>query len=112
MRKPLISTVAVAVVAGAVAIPAVAGTRSVEVGDNYFVRDAGGATVKLHKGQSLRWRWEGKAAHNVTVSKGPQRFHSKTQSSGSYTHRFTKAGSYTIFCTIHGPKMSMKVVVK
>jgi plastocyanin len=109
-------TVAVAAVLAAmgtayVAGPALSKTRSVEVGDNYFVRDAGGATVKLKKGARLKWEWEGKNPHDVTVKSGPSKFHSTTKRTGTYSHRFTRRGTYVIYCTVHGSAMSMKVKV-
>ena len=111
MRRILLGLAALALVA-ALAVPALAKTRSVKLGDNWFVRPSGGATIDLRKGQKLEWEWEGSGLHNVTVSRGPVLFHSSTKRSGSFTHRFTRRGTYRIFCTVHGSAMSMKVVVR
>ena len=39
------------------------------------------------------------------------KFHSRIQTSGSYKHKFTKAGTYKIVCTIH-PGMSLTLKVR
>jgi plastocyanin len=96
----------------AVAVPALAASKSVEVDDNYFVKDSGTPKVTVKKGTTVTWRWEGSNPHNVTVTKGPTKFHSKTISRGSYSKKLTKAGTYTIICTIHSPGMEMKLVVR
>jgi plastocyanin len=93
------------------AAPSLSAGKSVKIGDNFFVKD-GGATVTVKKGTSVTWKWTGHNPHNVTVTGGPAKFHSKTQTSGSFSHKFTKAGTYSILCTIHAPGMKMKVVVK
>jgi len=97
---------------GLLASAASAGSsKSVRVGDNYFVRP-GGATVSVRRGTIVTWHWAGLAAHNVTVRRGPVRFRSKTQTRGTYSRRLTKASVYTIYCTIHGPAMSFKLRVR
>jgi plastocyanin len=109
MRKLLILA-AVPALTAAVAIPALAATKSVEVGDDYFVRDSGVPTVTVKKNDSVRWRWEGKHPHNVTVTSGPVKFHSSTKKSGTFTKKVTRKGTYRIICTIHsGMKMTLKV---
>jgi plastocyanin len=113
MRRMLVALLGVFLVAGVLAAPSLSAGKSVEIGDNYFVRDAGGATVTIKKGQTLTWKWTGKHPHNVTVKSGPQKFHSATQTKGTFSHKFTKAGTYSIVCTIHVMQgMTMKVKVK
>jgi plastocyanin len=90
--------------ATALAGPASAGTRSVRVGDNYFVRPSGVPALSVKRGDTVRWVWRGRAAHNVTVAKGPVRFKSRTQSSGSFSKSLTRRGTYRLICTIHGPR--------
>jgi plastocyanin len=86
------------------AVPALAVTRTVKVGDNWFVRSAGVPTVTVKLGDTVRWRWVGDSAHNVTVRSGPAKFKSRTQSRGSFSRRLTRRGTYRIVCTIHGAK--------
>jgi plastocyanin len=60
----------------------------------------------------VRWNFEGKNPHNVTVKSGPVKFHSSTMKSGSYKKKLTRTGTYRIVCTIHadqGMLMTLKV---
>jgi plastocyanin len=81
-------------------------TTSVAVGDNFFKPKS----VSISANSTVAWHWKGKAPHNVTVVTGPQKFHSDTQTKGSYSHKFTKKGSFSIVCTLH-QNMTMKVSV-
>ena len=111
MRK-LIVPLLVAGLLGPAAAPALAATH-VKVGDNYFVRKHGVPTVTVKKGTKVTWNFKGKSVHNTTVTKGPAKFRSPTKSSGSYTKKVKKAGTYTLICTVHGAKdQSMKLVVR
>jgi plastocyanin len=93
----------------ALAVPALGATRSVKVGDNYFVKN-GGATVSVAKRTKVKWNFAGSNPHNVTVTSGPVKFSSPTRSSGSYSRTVTRAGTYKIVCTIHdGMRMTLKV---
>jgi plastocyanin len=107
-----ITLLAAAIAAIAVAVPALAATKTVKIGDNYFVKSSGTPTVTVKRGTKVTWVWKGVAPHNVTVTKGPKKFKSKTQSSGSYSATPHTPGTYTIVCTIHLPNMKMKLVVK
>ena len=112
MRK-LVVLLAVSVTTAALAIPALAATKSVKVGDDWFVRKQGVPTVTAKAGDTVKWNFTGQSPHNVTVTKGPVKFKSPTKSSGSYSKKVTKAGTYRIICTIHGAKdQSMVLKVK
>ena len=109
MKKAL-AALAVTAIAAAAAVPALAGTKNVKIGDNYFVSRSNDATVTISKGSSLRFLWRGSAPHNVKKASGPgAAFHSPVRSSGSYTHKFTRGGTYKLVCTIHA---NMKLIVK
>ncbi|HWI72569.1 MAG TPA: plastocyanin/azurin family copper-binding protein [Baekduia sp.] len=108
MKKSVAGIAAAAIAAGALAVPALAATKSVQVKDNKFV--ANSITVK--KGTTVKWVWKGKAPHDVTVTKGPAKFKSKVQTSGSFSKKLTKKGTYSIVCTIHAPGMKMTIKVK
>lgn len=110
MRKAILLMTSVAAVI--IAVPALAATRSIKVGDNYFVRSSGVPTVTVKRGTTVIWVWRGQAPHNVTVTKGPKKFASKTISKGSYRATPHTRGSYTIVCTLHQPGMRMRLVVK
>ena len=98
--------VALAAVAGAVAIPAFGATRTVSVKDNFFSPKS----VSVKRGTTVRWVWRGSAPHNVTVTSGPKKFHARTQTKGSFKATPHTKGTYRIVCTIHaGMSMTLKV---
>ena len=111
MRKLLVAVLVVAASA-VLATQALAATRSVKVGDDYFVRKGSVPTVTVTKGTKVTWRWTGKDMHNVAVTKGPVKFRSSFKSSGTFSKRLTRTGTYTIVCSIHQPDMTMKLRVK
>lgn len=109
MRR-LFLVLSVPAVAAVFAIPALAATKSVKVGDNYFVREGSTPTVTVKRNDTVKWNFAGENPHNVTVTSGPVRFRSPTKSSGSYRKKVTRAGLYRIVCTIHsGQKMNLRV---
>jgi plastocyanin len=102
-----------ALFAGLLAAPAFAAAKRVRVGDNFFVRDGAVPTVTVSKGTRVTWVWNGRSLHNVTVTKGPVRFRSGNRTSGRFSKRVSRAGTYTIVCTVHGASdQSMKLVVR
>ena len=113
MRRSLVLLTAAAIAAAAVAVPALAATKSVKVGDNYYVRSSGVPTVTVKKNDTVKWNFAGDKPHNVTVTKGPVKFKSSTKDSGSYSKKVTRAGLYTIVCTVHeGQSMKLRVRLK
>jgi plastocyanin len=106
MRKLLATLAAATVLAGLGAGYAFAGTKSVAVADNYFST----SSVSIHKGSRVTWRWSRTDNRHNVSSKG--HFHSKTSTSGKFTATFTKAGTYTVICTLHPTQMRMKVRVR
>lgn len=94
-------------VAAAPVVPALGAgkVRSVSVGDFFFKPGA----LKIKKGTKVKWTWVGMTAHNVTVTSGPNKFHSPTQTSGTYSHTFNQKGTWHLVCTIHGFTMTVKV---
>lgn len=108
--RKLITAVAAAGALAAVALPAADAApkgKSVVIRDNRFAP----TSVTVAKGATVTWAWRGNAAHNVHVTKGPQRFTSPNKVSGSWSRKLTKTGSYAIVCTIH-PGMRMALTVK
>ena len=104
--KKLLSLLAVAGIAAAVAVPSFASTKTIKIGDNFFSPKS----VTVSRGTTVKWVFKGQVAHNVTVTKGTVKFHSTTKSSGSYSHKMTRGGTYKIVCTIHpGMAMTLKV---
>ena len=113
MRRTLLSLSLLALVAAVLAVPALAATKRVKIGDNYFVRSSNDATVRLKKGDRIKFRNRGGVIHNVTVKSGPKKFRSGTIQPGkTYTAKFSRKGTYRIVCSIHPPDQRLKVVVK
>lgn len=99
-----------AVAIGALAAPALgsAPLKMVKL-VNYAFRPG---KLTIHKGTRVTWKWpSGYVGHNVTVIKGPVKFHSKTKASGTYSHLFSRAGTYHLYCTLH-PGMTETIVVQ
>lgn len=67
-------------------------------------------TLGIKRGDTVTWLWQDKGReHNVT-GKG---FKSRTMAKGSFTVRFTRAGTYNYHCTIHVLEgMVGKIVVR
>lgn len=104
----LIPTILVVAVSALVAVSAYAATSTVTIKDDLFAPKS----LSIAKGSTVKWVWKGKAAHNVTVKSGPVKFHSPTQAKGSFSKMLAKAGTYQIYCTIHGAKQSLTIKVK
>ena len=112
MRKVLSLGLLAGLLAALVAAgPALSKRKSVEVDDNYFVREGPPRTVTVHRGDTVEWEWEGVNPHDVTVKKGPVKFYSKTKTSGTFEKKLRRAGTYKIICTIHAPDMRMTLKV-
>ena len=96
------------VLVGVFAVSALASSgKTVRVDDNFY----GPKSLTVGRGTKVTWKWVGVLKHNVVVHTGPAAFNSKTLVRGSYSHTFTKKGTYRLVCTIH-PSMKMTVVVK
>jgi plastocyanin len=69
-------------------------------------------SVTIGRGGVVRWKFaDGVTPHNV-ASRGKPRFRSSsTKTSGTYSVRFSKAGTYRYVCTIH-LNMKARVVVR
>ena len=111
MRK-LLTSLVVLVVLGVLAAQALAATRSVRVGDDYFVSKGSPKTITVKRGTRVTWHFRGKSIHNVDARKGPVHFRSSYKSGGTFSKRLTKPGTYVVYCDIHSPDMRMKIRVK
>ena len=68
-----------------------AATKSVKVGDNYYVRSSGVPKITVSKGTKVKWRFGTGTPHTVTVKSGPAKFNSGVHSSGSYSKKLRSA---------------------
>ena len=111
-RRGLIASLSIAA-SVVFAASAAAATRTVTVGDNYFVRSNGVPTVTVRAGQTVRWKWVGRRPHNVRVTRGPARFASPTKRNGTFSRVVNRRGTYRIVCDIHGQRdQQMKLIVR
>jgi plastocyanin len=94
------------------AAPAAAATRTVRLGDDWFVRDGSPRTVTVSRGDRVRWRWTGRDQHNVAVQRGPARFQSALKRRGTFSRKLRRRGTYRIICSIHQPDMRMTLRVR
>ena len=97
MRKLLAIVIAGALL-GVLASSALAVTKTVKVGD-VFIKPK---TLSVAKGTTIKWKWVGTLSHNVTVKSGPVKFRSPTQTSGTFSKKLRRKGTYVLYCTIHG----------
>jgi plastocyanin len=110
MRK----LVLIGVVAAFAAVPAVSAlastpTKKVTVGDNFFKPK----TLTIKRGTKVTWVWHSFGIfHNVTVKSGPVKFRSHNKSGGTFSHLFTKKGTYHLYCTLHPTKMKETIIVR
>lgn len=76
-------------------------TKRVSVRDDLFVAKS----VTIKSGDRVKWTWRDSNDHNVTFRKVPKgaskKPRAKTRSSGTFTRKFTKRGTYRYVCTIH-----------
>jgi len=106
---------AAAVVAAGVAVPVAASSAAPPAGKATVVLKNIAFTPKsvtIKKGGSVTWSWRDGATPHTVTSTGKTHFKSAgARMSGTYSVRFTKAGTYHYVCTIH-PGMAGVVVVK
>jgi plastocyanin len=72
----------------------------------------GAQRVLLRIGQTFRWRFVGTMAHDVTLATGPVGIASPSLKTGSFSFRFTRAGIYNFYCSLHPAQMTETIVVR
>jgi len=107
MKTYALPALAAVAATAALAPTASAATRTVRVDDDVFRP----GSLSIRVGDTVRWRWVGDNPHNVTVTRGRQKFKSGTKSSGTFSRRIRRGGRYRIVCTIH-PGMDMRLRVR
>lgn len=70
--------------------------------------------LSIPMGSALTWLFrDRKPVHNVTLANGPEGFGSQPLSQGArYRKRFTKPGTYRLFCSLHPVGMTQRVIVR
>jgi plastocyanin len=117
-RARVHATAVIALATAATLLPAAAlgaghrgGGPTVKVIDNAFVRDRHRPVVRIDAGTTVTWRWASRQSHSVLLRSGPERFSSPIRNRGTFAHRFARAGTYRIVCSLHAPGMRMTVRV-
>jgi plastocyanin len=117
MRRQLSLSLSIAAVAlAALALPHAtaapdgdaSATKRVRVGDFFFKK----RSITIQSGDRVRWVWVGREPHDVTVTRGPRKFQSRTKRNGSYRKRLRARGTYRYICSVHPIDMRGKVVVE
>jgi plastocyanin len=109
VRKLIVISIATCALA-VLAATAMAATKSVKVGDNYYVRKSGVPKVTVSKGTTVRFNFSGAdSPHTVTRLSGP----SFKTCSDNCRRTLRKRGTYRLYCDIHGKgDQSMRLVVE
>jgi plastocyanin len=83
--------------------------KSTWVGDYRY----GAQRVSVKRGTKFTWRFIGTVPHDVTLVSGPIGFSSPwTQNGGTFTHTFTRPGTYRLFCSLHPARMTEIIRVR
>jgi plastocyanin len=81
---------------------------TINVADYQFSRP----NVVVNRGSKLKWDFLPETLHNVTVANGPRGFASPNLSGKrTFGYKFTKPGTYQIFCALHPVAMTEVVRV-
>lgn len=75
-------------------------SSDVSVGNNFFAP----ATMSVAPGATVTWTWApGDTLHQIAfMDNAPG---SAKQSTGTFQRTFSTAGTYTYYCTVHGPAL-------
>lgn len=82
--------------------------RSTWVGDYRY----GHERVLLRRGTTFTWRFVGAVEHDVTLVSGPVGFSSPWTRRGTFRYRFTRPGTYKLFCSLHPTRMTQSITVR
>jgi plastocyanin len=82
--------------------------RSTAVQDFTFANQR----VSLRQGTTFTWRFVGTRDHDVTLASGPVGFASPSLQRGVYRHRFTRPGTYRLYCSLHPTLMTQIITVR
>jgi len=85
--------------------------HSTWVGDYRY----GHERISILTGTTFSWRFVGAVSHDVTLVNGPVGFSSPAARGGSlstFSYRFTRPGTYELFCSLHPVRMTQAIVVR
>jgi plastocyanin len=73
----------------------------------------GAQRVSVKAGTTFTWRFIGQVQHDVTLVSGPVGFSSPwTSNGGTFSHTFTRPGTYRFFCSLHPARMTEIIRVR
>lgn len=105
MRKLLLLLVVIAAVCAGPA--AASTTKTTTLKDDFFVK----AKLTVSKGTTVIWKWHTSDPH--TVTEAHNRWGSMTpKTKNTVKHKFTKRGTFTVYCLVHPTIMRQKIIVK
>lgn len=80
----------------------------IPVGDRFF----GDPNLRVRKGTTLTWQFNGAELHNLTLANGPLGIGSDNLDGGrSFSQRLDRPGIYRFFCALHPTQMQERIVV-
>jgi plastocyanin len=80
----------------------------VPVGDRFF----GDPNLRVKQGSFVTWQFNSQELHNVTLANGPEGIGSDNlDGSRPFTQKFTRPGTYRLFCALHPVQMQERIVV-
>jgi plastocyanin len=80
----------------------------VPVGDRFF----SAPNLRVKPGSWVTWQFSGAELHNVTLANGPLGIGSDNLDAGrTFTQKFTRPGTYRLFCALHPVQMQERIVV-
>jgi plastocyanin len=72
----------------------------------------GAQRVMVKRGSTFSWTFAGPSRHDVTLASGPVGFASPSRAHGTFSFRFTRPGTYRLFCSLHPTQMTQIVTVR
>ena len=72
----------------------------------------GAERISIRRGSTFTWRFVGAFPHDVTVSAARRASRRRGRRAGTFKHRFTKPGTYRLFCSLHPAKMVQQITVR
>jgi plastocyanin len=69
--------------------------------------------LSVPRGATVKWTFDSKELHDVTLASGPRGFSSPHHYKGAvYSKKLTKPGTYRLFCSLHPVAMSERIIVR
>lgn len=72
----------------------------------------GAERVSIKRGSTFTWTFAGGVPHDVTLASGPVGFSAPSVRTGTFSYRFTRPGTYKLFCSLHPMRMTQVITVR